>query len=169
MWRVWQLKCSKDIQYSLCCRGLAAKLKPFRTRGGLLLMSLVQEAFNYIRSYSPYDNINPNATYPAMLLTASLHDTRVNYWEPAKYVAAMRYNLAQRVQQQRPSAQQRETELSGPRQPAEEPDRGTAGDERPLLLLTDMDAGHFAASSASRRLQDRARKVAFILRNLECS
>ncbi len=45
--------------------------------------------YAYIRSYSPYDNIAPQA-YPPMLVTAGLNDARVMYWEPAKYVARLR-------------------------------------------------------------------------------
>ena len=46
-------------------------------------------AYDYMRSYSPYDNLAPRA-YPAMLVTASLNDSQVMYWEPAKYVARLR-------------------------------------------------------------------------------
>jgi len=52
-----------------------------------------KEYFDYIKSYSPYDNIKKQA-YPAMFITAGLFDPRVTYWEPAKYVAKLReYNL----------------------------------------------------------------------------
>jgi len=47
------------------------------------------EAFEYMLSYSPYDNLEEKA-YPAMLVKTSLYDSQVMYWEPAKYVAKLR-------------------------------------------------------------------------------
>jgi oligopeptidase B len=47
------------------------------------------EAFAYMLSYSPYDNLKPGS-YPAMLVKTSLNDSQVMYWEPAKYVAKLR-------------------------------------------------------------------------------
>jgi oligopeptidase B len=46
-------------------------------------------AFDYLRSYSPYDNLAAK-DYPAILVTTSFHDSQVMYWEPAKYVAKLR-------------------------------------------------------------------------------
>jgi oligopeptidase B len=47
------------------------------------------EAFRYMLSYSPYENLRAGA-YPAMLVKTSLNDSQVMYWEPAKYVAKLR-------------------------------------------------------------------------------
>jgi oligopeptidase B len=47
------------------------------------------EAFAYMLSYSPYENLRAGA-YPAMLVKTSLNDSQVMYWEPAKYVAKLR-------------------------------------------------------------------------------
>ena len=46
-------------------------------------------AFDYMRSYSPYETVRPQA-YPTMLVTAGLQDRRVEYWQPAKWVAKLR-------------------------------------------------------------------------------
>ncbi len=46
-------------------------------------------AYDYMKSYSPYDNIEAKS-YPIMLIRTSLNDSQVMYWEPAKYVAKLR-------------------------------------------------------------------------------
>ncbi len=89
-----------------------------------------EEAYDYIASYSPYDNVGPKP-YPAILALAGLTDPRVTYWEPAKWVAKLR-----------------------------EATTGTA----PVLLRTNMDAGHGGASGRFQRLEEKALEYAFALK-----
>jgi oligopeptidase B len=86
-------------------------------------------AFNYIRSYSPYDNVAPQH-YPAILAMAGLTDPRVTYWEPAKWVARLRATM-------------------------------TGGG--PVILHTNMGAGHGGASGRFSRLDEVAIGYAFAL------
>ncbi|MEV4774482.1 S9 family peptidase [Microbacterium sp. LWH12-1.2] len=48
------------------------------------------DVYEYMRSYTPYENVRSDATYPRILAVTSLNDTRVLYVEPAKWVAALR-------------------------------------------------------------------------------
>ncbi len=88
--------------------------------------------FNYMLSYSPYDNLKPGS-YPAMLVKTSLFDSQVMYWEPAKYVAKLR------------------TLKAG---------------NHPLLLVTNMQAGHGGASGRYDYLKEIAFDYAFLLKEL---
>ena len=86
-------------------------------------------AFDYIRTYSPYDNIRATA-YPAMLVRISLNDSQVPYWEGAKYAAKL---------------------------------RAIKTDSHPLLLKTNMGAGHGGASGRYDVLRETAFTYAFVL------
>jgi len=88
-----------------------------------------EEYYRYMLSYSPYDNVQA-MDYPAMLITAGLHDSQVQYWEPAKWVARLRAKKT---------------------------------DHNPLLLKTNMEAGHGGASGRFRRLEETALSYAFML------
>ena len=87
------------------------------------------EFYRYMKSYSPYDNVLAK-DYPAILATAGLNDPRVQYWEPAKWVAKL---------------------------------RTCKTDDNPLLLKTEMGAGHFSKSGRYDYLEEVAFEYAFIL------
>jgi oligopeptidase B len=91
------------------------------------------EAFDYMLSYSPYDNLR-RAEYPAILVMTSLNDSQVMYWEPAKYIARLR------------------TLNTG---------------NHPVLLQTNMSAGHGGASGRYDYLKEIAFSYAFLLRELD--
>jgi oligopeptidase B len=85
-------------------------------------------AYARMKSYSPYDNVRAQA-YPAMLVTTGLNDPRVQYWEPAKWVAKLR-------------------SLS------------TSG--KPIVLRTEMGAGHGGRSGRYDAWRDEAIVLAFV-------
>jgi len=91
-----------------------------------------KKAYQYMRSYSPYDNLEKKV-YPAMLIETSLNDSQVMYWEPAKYVAKL---------------------------------RTLKTDSNPLLLKTNMDAGHGGASGRYDYLKEVAFTYSFVLAQL---
>jgi oligopeptidase B len=88
-----------------------------------------QAAYNYMKSYSPYDNLEKRA-YPAMLVTTSLNDSQVGYWEPAKYVARL---------------------------------RTLKDDKTPLVLKTNMGAGHGGASGRYDRMKETAFEYTWLM------
>ncbi len=85
--------------------------------------------YRYMLSYSPYDNVSAQS-YPTMLVTTGLNDTRVAFWEPAKWVAKL---------------------------------RSLKTDDNPILLKTEMDAGHGGPSGRYSEWRERALWYAFAL------
>ncbi|MEO1051094.1 MAG: prolyl oligopeptidase family serine peptidase [Bacteroidota bacterium] len=83
---------------------------------------LIKKYYKYIKSYSPYDNVEAKE-YPYMVFLTAINDNRVGYWEPAKMVAKL---------------------------------RAMKTDERPLLLKTNMEAGHGGSSGRYQRLRETA-------------
>ena len=49
-----------------------------------------EDHYEYMKAYSPMDNVKEGGNYPAMLITGGLHDPRVGYWEPLKYASVLR-------------------------------------------------------------------------------
>jgi oligopeptidase B len=93
----------------------------------------IEKYYDCMLSYSPYDNV-ARKDYPALLVTTGLHDSQVQYWEPAKWVAKL---------------------------------RSLKTDRNPLLLYTNMDAGHGGASGRFHRYRETALEFAFILNLLD--
>ena len=50
--------------------------------------------YEYMRSYSPIDNVREDVPYPKMLIVSGLNDPRVAYWEPAKWAQVLRHEVA---------------------------------------------------------------------------
>lgn len=89
-------------------------------------------AFDYMRSYSPYDNIRPQP-YPHVLARAALNDQQVPYWDVAKWAVRLRAAT-------------------------------TSG--HPILLVTNMAAGHSGASGRFDSLHEDAQVFAFLIQAL---
>lgn len=87
------------------------------------------EVYAYMKSYTPYENVGAH-DYPAILTVTSLHDTRVMYVEPAKWVAQL---------------------------------RATATGDAPILLKTEMYAGHGGVSGRYASWKERAWELAWII------
>jgi oligopeptidase B len=88
-----------------------------------------KDVYFYMKEYSPYENVGPRQ-YPSILAMTSLHDTRVYYVEPAKWVAALRYAKT---------------------------------DANPVLLKTQMSAGHGGISGRYERWKEVAFQFAWVL------
>ncbi len=88
-----------------------------------------EEIYRAMRAYSPVDNVSERP-YPTVYATAGLNDTRVSYWEPAKWVQLV---------------------------------RRTSTIANPVLLWTDMDAGHQGPSGRYEVWRQEARTLGFIV------
>ncbi|MCP4521530.1 MAG: S9 family peptidase [Cytophagales bacterium] len=88
-----------------------------------------KEYYEYMLSYSPYDQVKAQ-DYPALLVTTGLHDSQVQYWEPAKWVAKLRTQKT---------------------------------DNNPLLLHTNMEAGHSGTTGRFAIHKETAMEYAFLL------
>lgn len=91
------------------------------------------EVYERIKAYAPYENLSAQA-YPAMLVIAGYNDSRVQYWEAAKWVARLRVSKT---------------------------------DTNPLLLKTELGAGHGGMSGRYQGLRDVALEYAFVLNELD--
>ncbi len=107
------------------------------------------DVFARIRGYSPYDNTEPRP-YPPLLVTAGLNDPRVTYWEPAKWVAALRNALA---------AYHGLEPMETPHGP------GWAWQSHvpPVLLHIEMSAGHRGSAGRFEALREVALEYTFLL------
>ncbi|MEX2278597.1 MAG: S9 family peptidase [Acidimicrobiia bacterium] len=94
----------------------------------------IEEQYRWMRGYVPYENIVSDTEYPAMFVTAGLNDPRVSYWEPAKWVAALRSKTTNRG---------------------------------PVILKTEMGAGHGGKSGRYDAWRDEAEVLAFVLDQLD--
>ncbi|CAN1599707.1 S9 family peptidase [Pseudomonas mediterranea] len=88
------------------------------------------DVYDRIRAYAPYENVRAQA-YPALLVIAGYNDSRVQYWEAAKWVAKL---------------------------------RATKTDDNPLLLKTELGAGHGGMSGRYQGLRDVALEYSFVLK-----
>ncbi|MDQ1466118.1 MAG: oligopeptidase, partial [Actinomycetota bacterium] len=85
-------------------------------------------AYARMKSYSPYDNVTAQA-YPALFVTTGLNDPRVQYWEPAKWVAKLRSKTTS---------------------------------DKPIVLRTELEAGHGGPSGRYDAWRDEATVLAFV-------
>jgi oligopeptidase B len=103
-----------------------------------------KEMFDYIQSYSPYNNVlsqaNIGTRYPSIFITISLNDTRVGYFENLKYIAMMRWYFANMHQ------------------------HGPLGSK--LYLKSNMGEGHSGKSGRYEVLKDEALVYAFLVSHL---
>ncbi|CAI5742608.1 unnamed protein product [Peronospora destructor] len=96
------------------------------------------EAHEYIQSYAPCENVREGQVYPAMFVTGSLNDQRVQFWEPAKWMYKMR-----KVQALLPKR-----------------------DKRLMMLKMGENDGHFGGGGRLEQLEASAMEIAFLYQAL---
>jgi oligopeptidase B len=96
-----------------------------------------KDYYDYMKSYSPVDNVREGVTYPSIYVETGLADPRVQYWEPLKFVAKLR---ALRKKEQ--------------------------GDDRLIVLKINKTVGHMGDSGQYKALKEIAHAYAFILNQL---
>lgn len=92
------------------------------------------KVLEYIQSYAPCDNVREHQVYPAMFVTGSLNDQRVQFWEPTKWMYKVR-----KVQASLPKR-----------------------DKRLMLLKMSEDEGHFGGGGRLEQLEESAMEMAFL-------
>ncbi|KAI8048072.1 prolyl oligopeptidase family-domain-containing protein [Syncephalis plumigaleata] len=105
------------------------------------LMENTKKYYDHIRSYSPYENINPDVKYPNILVTAGRNDPRVLYWDPSKWVAKLRASNVENPQHD--------------------------NDPHTITLLMNDNAGHFGDASDHASIMDTAMQLAFAIDKLQ--
>ena len=103
-----------------------------------------EELYAYMKSYEPLSNIQSDTKYPSMLIEAGLHDSRVAYWGPTKYVATLRHTLGQT---------QKESTYPFT--------------ERPVFLQMGMSSGHFGGNNRYSSIDQKAATYAFVINQIE--
>ena len=104
--------------------------------------------FDAMSRYTPYENVPDGALLPAIMATTSVNDTRVEFVEPTKWVQRLREAAGQV-----PSTDEAEAESIPARDPL----------ERPIILRTEMVAGHAGPSGREGRWAARCEEFAFAL------
>lgn len=104
--------------------------------------------FDAMSRYTPYENVPDGALLPAVMATTSVNDTRVEFVEPTKWVQRLREATGQV-----PSTDEAEAESIPARDPL----------ERPIILRTEMVAGHAGPSGREGRWAARCEEFAFAL------
>ncbi|XCB29081.1 prolyl oligopeptidase family serine peptidase [Arcanobacterium hippocoleae] len=130
------------------------------------------EVYAYMQSYSPYENI-AEVDYPAILAATSLNDVRVSFIEPTKWVAQLRaktlnyrHETTPNPAVDTPTADSAAAEVPDTAEVLDTAEMPMLGVQRPILLKTELAAGHAGGSGRYQRWENRAGEYAFVLDQL---